>query len=230
MPRRLPSHQITHAGHPVEVTYKDVRHLRLRVLPPNGRLAASVPFGVSEASLRAFIDNQGPWIAKAQQRVRMAQPVVEPLEDGGRSRLWGQWREVRIIPGNQNQCRLVGDTIMLTGADQAARLRAIGTLHKSEMNAVLPGLLESWEPRIGKESGAVKLRRMTSRWGSCNTVSGAITLNTALAEHPPSALEYVLVHELVHLWERGHGAAFVARMDHHLPDWRARRAALRGRP
>ena len=63
---------------------------------------------------------------------------------------------------------------------------------------------------------------MTTRWGSCNTGSRSITLNIALAEHPPEALESVLVHEMVHLWERGHGPRFQRLMDEMLPDWRAR--------
>ena len=71
---------------------------------------------------------------------------------------------------------------------------------------------------------------MTTRWGSCNTRTGAITLNLALAEHPVEALESVLVHELVHLWERGHGPRFQRLMDEVLPDWRERRAALNERP
>lgn len=230
VPRSLPSYQMTHAGHPVEVTYKDVKHLRLRVLPPEGRVAASVPFGVGEETVRAFIDRQGPWIAEAQQRIRMARPVVEPLVDGGRARLWGRWREVRIVEGARAGACLEGDAIRLSGDDEATRRRSLENLYRRELAATLPALLDQWQHRVGKRATQVKLRRMTSRWGTCNTVSGAITLNSALAEHPSTALEYVLVHELVHLWERGHGAEFRARMDQHVPDWRQRRAALRGHP
>ncbi|NHB83830.1 M48 family metallopeptidase [Tessaracoccus sp. HDW20] len=92
----------------------------------------------------------------------------------------------------------------------------------------MPGLFGVWQGRIGREASLVRLRRMTTRWGTCNTRTGAITLNVALAEYRPEMLEYVVVHELVHLWERGHGPAFTARMDAHLPDWRSRKAALRG--
>lgn len=90
------------------------------------------------------------------------------------------------------------------------------------------GLFAMWEPRVGREHQALKLRRMTSRWGTCNTKAATITLNTALAERPPEALEYVVVHELMHLIERGHGSRFKAGMDQLLLDWRARRRALRG--
>ena len=71
---------------------------------------------------------------------------------------------------------------------------------------------------------------MTSRWGTCKTSTAVITLNLALAERPIAALEYVLVHELTHLHERGHGPRFHHLMDTYLPDWRSRRASLRGHP
>ena len=227
VPRSQRSHDITHAGQVVTVTYKDVKHLRLKVLPPTGRLTASVPFGVSEQTLRDFIDRQAEWIQRAQHKVRMSTPIEEPLVDGGRARVWGQWREVRIIAGERATARIDGAQVVLSGADEETRRRALDNLYKRELRIALPDLLAQWQTRIGKEASSVKLRRMTSRWGTCNTVTGVITLNVALAERPPGALEYVVVHELVHLWERGHGPRFTARMDRYLPGWRARRAALK---
>lgn len=229
MRRRPSTYLLKHNGHSVEVTYKDVKHLRLRVLPPDARLAVSSPRHVDEATIRAFVDANRVWIATAQQRVRMAAPIVEPLVDGGRARLWGQWRELRVSHADRSGAKAEVGVIELTGPDPAGLGRALDALQRRELKAALPPLLEFWQGQVGKEASQVKLRKMTSRWGTCNTVTGAITLNTRLAEHDPSALEYVLVHELVHLWERGHGRPFTARMDRHLPDWRARRSALNGR-
>lgn len=215
-----------HAGHVVEVTWKDVKSVRLRVVPPDGRLRASLPRHVDEWMLRDFIESNLAWIAQAQQKVRMRPPVVEPLVDGGRARLWGRWYETRTIGAPRARASVLGGAIQLAGPDQAGLGRALENLYRHEISAALPALLAHWEPRIQRSSSQIKLRRMTSRWGTCNTRTAAITLNTALAKWPLDALEYVLVHELVHLWERDHGPAFTARMDHHLPDWRARRKAL----
>ncbi|NHB83831.1 M48 family metallopeptidase [Tessaracoccus sp. HDW20] len=88
MAGRALRYEITHVGIPVEVTYKDVKHLRLRVLAPEGRVAATVPLRVDERHVRDFIEIQSGWILTTQQKVRMAQPVVEPIVDGGRTRLW----------------------------------------------------------------------------------------------------------------------------------------------
>ena len=86
---------LTHGGHRVEVTYKNVKNLRLRVLL-GGRVVVSVPLGVPEHELRRFLDENHAWILRAQQRMRMAAPPQEQLVDGGRVQLWGAWREVVV--------------------------------------------------------------------------------------------------------------------------------------
>lgn len=220
---------LRHAGHAVEVTYKPIRSLRLRVVPPDGRLRASVPAQFDESVVRRFIDDNLAWIATAQQKVRMRAPLVEPLVDGGRAKLWGEWRELRVAEADRASARVQGGQIALSGPDDEGLRRALDNLYRRELHSVLPALRRIWEPRIGTSASSLKLRRMTSRWGTCNTRSGAITLNVALAEWPVESLEYVLVHELVHLWEASHGPRFTARMDEYLPGWRQRRAALKGR-
>lgn len=223
------SYLLTHGGYRVEVTYKNIRNLRLRVLA-GGRVVVSVPVGVPERELRRFLDENHAWILQAQQRMRMATPPPEQLTDGGRVQLWGQWREVVVADGARGSAREVGGRIVVTGADEEARARGVEALYRRELQARLPELRDVWEERVGRRAAGLRFRRMTSRWGSCNTRTAMITLNTALAKRDPAALEYVLVHELVHLHERGHGPRFTAWMDALLPDWRARRAAMRGTP
>ena len=95
------------------------------------------------------------------------------------------------------------------------------------VEAEVPGLVAKWEPVMGVRAGKLAYRSMTSRWGSCNPNTGRICINVQLAKYPPECLEYVVVHELCHLLERGHGPRFKALMDAFLPDWRERRAKLR---
>ena len=94
------------------------------------------------------------------------------------------------------------------------------------LKRLLPPLVEEWAERMGVEVPAIRVRRMTTRWGTCNTKTRTVTFNLELARREPELLEYVVVHELAHLRERGHGAAFKAIMDRHLPDWRLLRRAL----
>lgn len=95
------------------------------------------------------------------------------------------------------------------------------------VEACAPGLLAAWEPILGVKASKIAYRNMKSRWGSCQPATGRICLNVRLALYPPECLEYVVVHELCHLLERGHGRRFCALMDAVLPDWRERRAQLR---
>lgn len=228
MGKRAADTVLYHAGHAVEVTWKDIKSLRLRVTPPDGALKASLPYHVDEEELRGFIDRNLGWIDRAQWKVRTAVLVREPVVDGGMAQLWGRCYETTTRTAARAGASIDGDVIELVGPDAAGLERALENLYRRELKAMLPQLLDYWEPRIQRSSSQIKLRRMKSRWGTCNTRTGAITLNTALAERPVEYLEYVLVHELVHLWEPNHGPAFKAWMDFHLPGWRARRSALRG--
>ena len=104
--------------------------------------------------------------------------------------------------------------------EEAAAWRAV-------VEACVPALVEAWEPIMGVKAGKLAYRNMTSRWGSCQPATGRICINVRLALYPPECLEYVVVHELCHLLERGHGPRFKALMDGFMPDWRERRAKLR---
>lgn len=99
---------------------------------------------------------------------------------------------------------------------------------KAVVSSFAPALVAKWEPIMGVKAGKLAYRNMTSRWGSCQPATGRICLNVRLALYPPECLEYVVVHELCHLLERGHGPRFRALMDAFLPGWREARAKLRG--
>lgn len=95
------------------------------------------------------------------------------------------------------------------------------------VEACTPPLVSAWEPILGVKAGKLAYRNMKSRWGSCQPATGRICINIRLALYPPECLEYVVVHELVHLLVHGHGQEFQAIMDRVMPDWKKRRAKLR---
>jgi hypothetical protein len=100
-------------------------------------------------------------------------------------------------------------------------------LWRDLVSSLTPGLIAKWEPIIGVKAGPLAFRNMKSRWGSCQPATGRICINTRLALYPPDCLEYVVVHELCHLIERGHGPKFKALLDKHLPNWRDSKAKLK---
>lgn len=219
-------------GYDALVTYKNMRSLRVRITPPEGEVAVSAPIDTPEHVITDFLRDRHEWVLRHQAAVRLRSAQPTPLVTGGRVRLWGSWREVVLTEASRASARLLDGRVHIhcpRGDDDAAR-RAVDALYGREMVPAVARELATWEPRIERRSTDTRLKRMKSRWGSCNTVTGAVTFNTMLAKFPPEALEYVVVHELVHLVERGHGPAFKACMHDLLPDWPARRQMLRDGP
>lgn len=219
---------LTVDGIEAEITYKDIKNIRLRVLPPDGRVRVSAPYRTPAENVERFVMSQRDWIVQARAKARLMAPIQEPLTDGGRALLWGEWHEVRFEERDQVGARVEDRMIRLSAADEGERRWALERLYRAEIESAVPALHDRWAAITGRAASTFRYRRMTSRWGSCQPATGAISLNLALAERRPELLEYVLVHELTHLWERGHGPAFYARMDAAMPDWRRRRGQLRG--
>lgn len=216
-------------GYDALVTYKNMKCLRVRIKPPHGEVAVSAPLFTPEQVIVDFLRDRHEWVLQHQAAVRMRSVGPDPLVTGGLVLLWGSAIEIAVEDGTRASARLVDGRIHIRRPkdDEAAARRAVDALYRRELGPAVLRALEKWEPRIRRASPDVKLRRMKSRWGSCNTVTGALTFNTLLAKFPPDALEFVVVHELVHLLERGHGPAFKAYMDAYLPDWPLRRRMLR---
>jgi len=116
----------------------------------------------------------------------------------------------------------VGLPAPLTAGPETERLRR-------EMRESVPPLMEYWADRMDLDMPRLSLRRMTSRWGTCNSVKRHVTLNLELGSRDPELLEYVIVHELAHLHEPNHSKRFYAVMDKYLPGWQAKRRELNGR-
>lgn len=188
------------AGHEVLLTIKRIKNMYMRIKPPDGHIEISMPAGMGMTQLERFVRSHGDWIAQEQNRVRSAAKRTNPD---------GPDPQATPVPGT------------FEGWDEARAREA-----KARLNAALPDLLVKWTSVVGKAPTAITLRLMRTRWGSCTPATGRIRLNLALAFMPPRFLEYVLVHELTHLWAGGHGREFQRRMDMYLPDWRSLRREL----
>ncbi len=123
----------------------------------------------------------------------------------------------------KHQERLANTPQPLQAGPEAEALR-------QHMKRSVPPLVEYWAQQMGVPMPSLAFRRMTTRWGTCNTQTKRVTLNLELARRDPSLLEYVIVHELAHLIERGHNERFYAVMSAHMPDWKLRRRVLNGAP
>jgi hypothetical protein len=229
--------QITLGDLTVDVVRKKVKNLNLTVHPPHGRVRISAPKRASMKAIRAFALSKLDWIQKHQARMR-EQARRAPREvvresgylDGESHQVWGKPHKLAVFERDEPpSVRLNGDHMLLQvrpRTDREKRQALVESWYREQIRAAVPPLLALWEPRLGVSVERFYVRRMKSRWGSCNPRARTIRLNTELATKPPALLEYIVMHELVHLLEPTHNARFYSLMDRYMPDWKAQRDAL----
>lgn len=231
-------------GTRVTVVRKRVRNVNLRVRP-DGSVLVSAPPRIPSAEVERFVRSREDWIARARERVMRQREAHEThCLDGASVLLWGSRLSCSLVPaprrGRHPSCafgveggtlRCRADERIAGDGEEAlrARDRALATWLRTELAARAHELLPDCERLVGRRATALRLRRMTSRWGSCNVQTGMVTLSTELVHHDPRCLRYVIVHELCHLHEPSHNGRFHALMDGFLPDWRETRRLLNGR-
>ncbi len=212
----------------VEVTYKNVRRLSLRVRRDR-TVALTVPFGVPEKVWRAFLRDREGWIEKAL--AAMPEAMEYSYKDGEIHWLLGRKVQLHVREGNHNGCVIDGDDAWMTVCGfEPDRRRILARAWAEELCAVVEELLPEWEERMHVEAGRITIKHLVSRWGSCNVRTGDISLSLDLSAKPVACIESVLVHELNHLIEIPHSPRFHRLMDHWLPDWRERKKRLNSFP
>lgn len=222
-------------GLTVTVERKAIRNLYLRLKKPDGHVAVTCPCRTTDREIAAFVRTRRQWIAVHQARMQ-ARPDLQSHAyiTGEQLPVWGElWTlEVRPIRGNRScvtgqNGRLVLETDAGT-AEQRGRI--LDEWYRRQMKAALPPLLERCQARTGLAVSGWQVRKMSSRWGSCNPSARRITLNLTLAQYPPECLEMVVYHELTHLLEGSHNARFYRCLESFCPNWRQADAILKGKP
>jgi predicted metal-dependent hydrolase len=223
------------AGLEVDVDFKDIKNMHLSVYPPAGRVRVAAPRRATEEAVRLAVIERLPWIKRQRQEFQSASRQTErKMVSGETHYVWGQ-RYLLDVSQSSGSFRIEtkGNTLWVMtpeGTDAEGRYAALDRWYRRELKAAVPALLEKWQPILEVEVDNLVVRRMKTKWGTCITRSRTVWLNPELAKKDPRCLEYVVVHELAHLRERGHGEKFVALMDQVLADWRGRRDQLNEAP
>lgn len=218
-----------------EVTRKAIKHVHLSVLPPAGKVRVAAPQGMPLDTIRLFVVSKLTWI-RAQQRKLQAQERETPREYLNKEShyLWGKRYLLEIKQTNSAPAvRLSPRKLYLhvrPGSNQARCAEVLDAWYRQQVRDAVPALLGKWEQLLGVRVNQVFVQRMKTKWGSCTPESGYIRVNTDLAKKPRECLEYIVVHELVHLLEPTHNERFVALMDRFLPHWRHVRKELNSLP
>ncbi|MFC0386854.1 M48 family metallopeptidase [Muricoccus vinaceus] len=219
----------------VEVTQKDIKNVHLSVHPPLGRVSIAAPRHLSISAIRAFAIGKLSWI-RQQQRKLEVQERETPREylDRESHYVWGRRCLLKIVERDSPpMVEWRHNKLILTvrpGMDADRRAEVVEAWYRDQLREEVKPLMADWERRLGVRVNRVFIQRMKTRWGSCNPISHAIRLNTDLAKKPRECLEYILVHELVHLLEPTHNSHFVALMNQFLPGWEHRRDQLNRLP
>lgn len=222
-------------GIDIDVVYKDIKNLHIGVYPPLGRVRVAAPLSLDDDRVRLAVIQRLPWIKQRRAELRAADRQSEREMVTGESHyVWGIRHRLRVLerPGRAH-IEIDGPRLLLyvpTGADAEARRRILERWQREQLRERIPALITRWEKVIEREVPRWSIRRMKTKWGSCNRETGHIWFNVELAKKHPDCLEYMVVHEMTHLLERHHGARFAALMDRFLADWRARREHLNSAP
>lgn len=222
-------------GLTVWIDRKAIKNLHLGVYPPDGRVRVAAPLAVSDDAVRLAVIGKLGWIRRQQEKFA-AQPRQSAREmiSGESHYFLGQRYRLQVLP-----CDGAGKIVLRTRrielharaeSNAAQRERVLQCWYRERLRELLPPLLEKWQSLLEVEAASCGIRRMKTRWGSCDPSTRRLWLNLELAKKPPNCLEYVLAHELTHLIERRHNERFVALMNRHLPQWQLLRSELNATP
>ena len=219
----------------IDVTRKDVKHVHLSVRPPSGRVTLVAPKATRLEVARAYAASKLGWIRDQQATLRgQARETPREFVERESHYLWGRRYLLSVVEKDEKpSVRLSHRRITLTmrpGSTRTKRDAVMQEWHRSLLHEVVPELIRKWESRLGVKVAGYFLQRMKTKWGGCNHRAGNIRLNSELVKKPKDLLEYVIVHEMIHLIERTHSKRYMALLDEHYPRWREARAELNDRP
>ena len=219
----------------VDVVLKDIKNVHLGVYPPTGHVRISAPNRMSMDTIRVFAVSKLDWIK--QQRAKLREQEREtPREYVEREShyVWGKRYLLAIRESDATPSIELTHRRMVLHVRPGTTERSLEAIvyrwYRQQLHAAVPPLLERWQPLIGVEAKRFFVQRMKTMWGSCNHTARTIRLNTELAKKPRECLEYLVVHELLHLSEPTHNARFVTLMNRFMPNWRSYREMLNRLP
>lgn len=211
----------------IEVMRKNIRNLRLAVCPPEGNVRLSVPAFISDDDIHQMLMARMPWIKRKRAEFeRLPKPIELDYISGEYHQYQGEVHLLTVIERHgKHELILDGSEMMLyvrPNTSREKRALVFDRWYRQQLDNEIQSLLEKWQPIIKKQISHFTVKKMKTKWGSCNIAAKRMSIALSLAKKPAECLEYVLVHELVHLHERYHNTNFYRLMDHYLPDWHAR--------
>ncbi len=224
------------SGLSIEIIRKDIKNIHLRVYPPEGFVRISVPKEMTSEAIRLFVIQKIGWIRR-QQKAFLETERISPREflDRESHYFMGERYLLRVVeeiaPPKvivRNKTYLEVHVRPTTGKEKFQEV--LTEWYRQELKQVIPEFITKWEPVLGVSVEEWYVKQMRTRWGTCNPDKKRLWLNLELAKKPPRCIEYIVVHEMVHLLERTHNERFLQLMDSYLPNWQVLRRELNSLP
>ena len=225
--------QIDLGGIVLDVIKKNIKNIHLSVYPPSGKVRISAPLRMNTDTIRVFAISKLGWIKQQQKKLR-AQERETPREylDRESHYVWGKRYLLKVVEKDAApEVSVKHNTLLLRvrpGSSKEKKQAALEEWYREQLKAAVPPLIAKWGPLMGVNVARFFVQRMKTKWGSCS--SGNIRLNTELAKKTRECLEYIVVHEMVHLLEPTHKHRFVVLMDQFMPKWQFYRDSLNRLP
>ena len=229
-------HQIVVAGIEVDVVRKDIKNLHLGVYPPDGRVRVAAPLLVDDDAVRLAVISKLEWVKRQKEKFQEQDRQTAREYVSREDHYFGGHRYLLNVVESEGAPRVVRrnkETVELyipKGSGIEEREKAMLQWYRRELKAMLPPLMEKWSNLLGVGGVEWRIKKMKTKWGSCNIEAKRIWLNLELVKKPLHCLEYIVVHEMMHLKERHHNDHFIQLMDQHMPQWRRYRDELNRTP
>ncbi len=220
----------------MQVVRKAIKNLHLGVYPPDGHVRVAAPLRVDDEAVRMAVITKLAWIKRQQSKFRAQErQSAREFVTGESHYFLGRRYRLNVVyqdgPARvQIRNTRTIDLFVREGSDTAQRKRVFHAWYRQQLKALIGPLIAWWEPVIGIQVAAWGVKSMKTKWGTCNADAHRLWLNLELIKKPVPCLEYIVVHEMVHLLERHHNDRFIAYMDKLLPQWRPIREVLNGEP
>lgn len=217
--------QIQIEGVEINIIQKKIKNIHLRVYPPSGEVRLSVPKRMTLSEIKTFIILRLSWIRDKQNKIR-DRKITMPLKylDGEEHYFFGKKYILKIFEKKSAPLIFIRDGIIELHIKKRSsfeqRKKIISEWQRREMKNLIPQYIAALEIKMKVKVHDFGIKKMKTRWGTCNIRAKRIWLNLELAKRPIACLEYIIVHEMAHLLERSHNKKFIAHMDHFLPNWR----------
>ena len=210
---------------------KPIKNLYLRIEQETLQAVISAPMRMPAAAIERFVLSKANWLQQKLDFLAKRRLVFAAQEAAGESLwLWGKKYAVRFIPGREKIVIAENEVIFSGNIEESSTeklTKCIDKLYRQQLAQQIEKFAVFWQKRLQITAAGWRVRKMKTRWGTCNTFSRMITINYNLVRLPVECLEYIIVHELAHLYEPSHNSHFKNFLTQNLPDWKQRESLLK---